>query len=257
MRKTFSLLLVLIIAGCASTQGTSSRVSPDRAAMAESRYKMGVAYLSSDTDHLAFQELKGALELDPDNDKYLYTMGLFFMKKEMYKEAEPYLKQALDKEPDNSDYLNAYATLLANTERTEQAVAYWDRVIADPGYAYQIVALYNAGNALYESGQYERVPVYLERAVSINRRYSAAYQLLFNSYIRAGDRLNAERVMLQAAEMIPEESENSLRAAEFYFDKREYAKAVPFMEQLLASDPLSPQGKRAGELMKRLGLLHE
>jgi Tfp pilus assembly protein PilF len=253
MRKTFSLLVALIIVGCTTTKGSA----PNKAAMAESRYKMGIAYLSSDTDHLAYQELKGALELEPKNEKYLYTMGLFYMKKEMYKEAETYLKNVVGTSPDNSDYLNAYATLLANTDRTEQAVTYWDKVIADPGYAYHIVALYNAANALYESGQYARVPAYLEKAISINRRYSSAYNLLFESYIRIGDNLNAERVMLQAAGMIPDELDNLMRAGEFYYEKRDYAKAIPFLERVLASDPLSTQGKRAGELMKKLGLLHE
>ena len=255
MKKTFSLLIALVIAGCAA-KGPETP-APDKAALAESRYKMGVAYLNTNTDYKAFQELQSALELAPDNDKYLYTMGLFFMKKERYSEAEPYIKKAIQIKPDSSEYLNAYAAVLAGTSRLNEAVEYWDKVINDPGYPYQIMALYNAANALYDAGRYSRVPYYLDKALNINRRYTDAYRLLFKSYIKTGDRAKAEQTLLKEAEMIPEDPDNYLRAAEFYFDSREYSKAVPFLEKLLENFSDTPQGKRAGELMKRLGLLNE
>lgn len=243
------------MAGCAAKGPEVS--PPDRAALAESRYKMGVAYLNTATDYKAYQELKSALDLAPENDKYLYTMGLFFMKKERYQEAEPYLKKALDKKPGDSEYMNAYAAVLAGTGRLNEAVEYWDRVIADPGYPYQIMALYNAAGALYDAGRYSRVPSYLDRALNINRRYTDAYRLLFNTYIKLGDKAKAEKVMLQTAEMIPDDPDNHLTAAEFYFDRREYSKAVPFLEHLLEAFPDTRQAKRAGDLMKRLGLMNE
>ncbi|MCD8567946.1 MAG: hypothetical protein LRY50_06235 [Geovibrio sp.] len=63
--------------------------------------------------------------------------------------------------------------------------------------------------------------------------------------------------MLQTAEMIPDDPDNHLTAAEFYFDRREYSKAVPFLEHLLEAFPDTRQAKRAGDLMKRLGLMNE
>ncbi|MGE4497784.1 MAG: tetratricopeptide repeat protein [Deferribacterales bacterium] len=255
MRKTFSLLIAVAVAGCAA-RGPETP-SPDKAALAESRYKMGVAYLNTATDYKAYQELKSALELAPGNDKYLYTMGLFFMKKERYSEAEPFLKSALEKKPEDSEYMNAYAAVLAGTGRLNEAVDYWDRVISDPGYPYQIMALYNAAGALYDAGRYSRVPSYLDRALNINRRYADAYRLLFNTYIKLGDKAKAEKTMLRTAEMIPDDPENHLTAAEFYFDSRQYSKAVPFLEHLLEAFPDTPQASRAGELMKRLGLMNE
>lgn len=254
MRKTLSLFIVLIVAGCASSN--ANRVAAvDKVALAESRYKMGVAYLNTDNDYKAYLELKSALEMEPENDKYLYTMGLFFIKKERYEEAEPFIRRALDKKPDESEYLNAYATVLAGTGRLEEALGFWDRVIADPGYPYQIIALYNAGNALYEAGNYAKVPYYVERALSINRRYAKGYELLFNSYMRLGDRLKAEQTALEAARMISENPFFQLQVAEFYFDKKEYAKAIPFLEILLDNFPTTTEGARAEELMKQLGLL--
>ncbi|QAR33135.1 hypothetical protein EP073_06895 [Geovibrio thiophilus] len=255
MKKTFSLFLALLTVGCAA-KNVESQV-PDRAALAESHYKMGVAYLNTSTDYKAYQELESALQLAQDNDKYLYTMGLFFMKKERYAEAEPFIKKALEKKPNDSEYMNAYAAIMAGTGRLNEAVDYWDRVIADPGYPYQIMALYNAANALYDAGRYSRVPSYLDRALNINRRYADAYRLLFNTYIKLGDKAKAEKTMLKTAEMISDDPENHLTAAEFYFDSREYSKAVPFLEHLLEVFPDTPQSKRAGELMKRLGLMNE
>ena len=255
MKRIFSFFVVLMLLGCAGKGAGSG--SGEKLSIAESRYKMGLAYLSSDADHRAYTELNGALELFPEDDRYLYTMGLFFIKKERYTEALPFVKKALDKKPADSEYINAYATVLAGLGNVDEAVSYWDKVIADPGYPYHIIALYNAGNALYSAGRYSLVPSYIDRALEINRRYAEAYRLLFNSFIKNGNKAKAEETVLRAVNTLPDDPYFLLLAGEFYFDHQSYAKAVPFLERLMDSYPDTQEGKRAKELMKRLGLMNE
>jgi type IV pilus assembly protein PilF len=257
MKKIISLFIVFgLFCGCAAKTGNSG-ISPEKAEMAESRYKMSVAYLNSGVDHQAYNELKAALDIDPNNDKYLYTMGIFFMKQNRFAEAEGYLRKAININSEAADYQNALATTLASTGRLDEALTYWNKVIKDPGYQYHIVALYNAATALYDNERYKQVPYYLNKALEINRRYSAAYDLLFKTYVKLGDSSKAEETLLKSAQMIPESMEYKLKAAEFYFEQAKYGKAVPFLKEILDTAPDSPEAMRAEDLMKRLGLINE
>ncbi|WP_022849853.1 tetratricopeptide repeat protein [Limisalsivibrio acetivorans] len=267
MKKIVSLFVIsaaLILGGCAGKEapspeeGKAKTSVPDEVyAQAESHYKMGIAYLNTLADHNAYRELKKAVELVPDDDRYLYALGLFFLKRGRYGEAEVYVRKALDHNPGESEYLNALATALASRGQLDEALKKWDRVINDPGYPYQIVALTNAANALYNAERYDEVPEYLNKALRINRRYANAYELLFKSYAMDSNYDKAAETLEKAVEMIPESLEFKMRLGEFYFERGKYAKAVPVLKEVIKEAPTSEEADRAEELMRKLGLINE
>jgi len=254
MKKIASLLLITaLLAGCGAAAKKTKTIDKN----AQAHYLMGLAYLNTNSDHLAYKELKLAYESDKENDRYVYSMGLVLLRKNLNRDAAAYFKKAVALNPESSEYKNSYATALARQGRINEAVKYWDVVVNDPGYPYHILTYNNITTALFNEGRYADIPAYVDRALGINRMYLNGYIIKYNSYIMMKDDKNAEKTLISAVNNIPDNAMLKMRLANHYYERQEYSKAMPYLSEIVDKYPASEQAKQAKMIMKELGLLHE
>ncbi|MGA1862255.1 tetratricopeptide repeat protein [Deferribacter thermophilus] len=247
MKKITNFILILfILFGCVQ--------KVDKLKLAESHYKLGLAYLGSENDFRALGEFEEALKYNPKDDRVYYAISAFYLKKNMLDKAEKYIMKALTISPSNSEYLNAYASILAAKGDLSNAIVNWKKILNDPTYPNIPLVYYNIGLAYFNMKDYEEAKLYFENAIKANRFFANAYLMLYEIFMKE-DKINeAEQILKQAVDNNPANRRLLLKLGEHYYNAKKLNEAASIFEDIVIKFPQSEEAKKASEYLKTFGI---
>ena len=135
----------------------------------------GQRYASGDIDAAEAQARK-ALKLDPTSADAYTMLGAIEARRGRTAVAGEHYRRAAELAPQRGEVLNNYGAWLCGNGYPVEALVWFDRALAAPGYRSPSSALANAGGCALKSGQNERAERDLRRALEIqpNNAYALA-----------------------------------------------------------------------------------
>jgi type IV pilus assembly protein PilF len=113
---------------------------------------LGQRYMEQGKLEIAMENLKKALEYDPNYVDAHTVIGVLFERIGNAKAAEEHYAKAAELAPKSGDANNNYGQFLCATGRYDQAQQYFTKAMADPFYKTPDVLYTNAGSCLMKSG---------------------------------------------------------------------------------------------------------
>lgn len=204
-----SLLAVLLSSGCSrlsfvkpsAQRGDSEQVAPryDVSGTAESRRRSenrlrlaraGQALANGESD-AAEKLLREALKADPGDPDGLTLMAVLESRRGRSREAGGYYAKAAELAPASGRAQSNYGAWLCDNGRAAEAMPYFDRALATPGYPEPAFALANAGACAEAAGQPGRVERDLRAALSLQPTNAVALSAMAEYQYRKGSYLEA------------------------------------------------------------------
>lgn len=166
MKHIFVILLLLVIAGCAS--GRDQQLGKNNPGAYH--YQMGLGYLGERNFTGALVELTEAEKYDPDNPELLYNLGLAYIGKKRPDLAEQRLQRALILKPNYTTARNDLGVAYLEMKRWDNAIQQFKIVKDDIFYDNSENATVNLGLAYLGKGDYPRALEELRSVAAGNPR---------------------------------------------------------------------------------------
>lgn len=227
LRNPAICLLFAMLAGCAAApgEGSSSDISTlsdqtENQRRAQIRLQLAVGYYQQGQMNVALDELKQALQSDPDLADAYNMRGLIYMEMGELRLAEDSFVRALRLAPNNPETANNYGWFLCQNGRENEAIKYFDAALKNRSYQSPAVALNNAG------------------ACSLKLKNLAA----------------AERYLAQAFEMDPGRADTNVNLARLHIEKSDLQRARFYMNRAIKAGNLGPDALWTGiKIERKLG----
>lgn len=219
MKKTLHLTLVAGIAalafvsGCASrgemqqSESGNSAEQTDTQKRARIRMQLAVGYFEQGQMKIALDEVRQALQLDPDFADAHSVRGLIYMNLGEPRLAEESLLRAIRLAPANADMTNNYGWFLCQNGREKESIGYFESSLKSKSYQSPSKALHNAG------------------VCSLKMKDEAA----------------AERYFLQAFQVDPGNMSTCTNLAKIYYDRRDYVRSRFYIGLAVKADVLTSE----------------
>ncbi len=230
MRKMGSMAIlaaVFALAGCASGSAEgpekdlpTSSDQTDNQRRAGIRLQLAVGYYEQRQMSIALDEIKQALQLDPNFADAFSMRGLIYMEMGEIRLAEDNLQQALRLSPTNPDFNNNYGWFLCQNGRERQSIGYFEAALKSRAYQSPAKALSNAG----------------------------ACSLLIKDVVAA------ERYLTEAFRLDPGNVTTNVNLAKIYYGRGDLEKARFYIGRVTRSDGLTADALwQAIKIERKLG----
>lgn len=254
MRRIINVLIILIfVVGCATTK--SDVVNESK--VAESHYKMGLAYLEGSNDSMAMAEFEKALKLESNNGKVHYAISTFYLKRNDIIKAEESIKKAMELDPDEPEYINAYGSIIAASGDVDGALEAWKQVLSFPSYPTVERIYYNMGYLLYDHSRYNESKEYFFEATKISKSFMLPYLYLYKINQIQHNPDASEKILKQALDAHPLFLPIMFELGKFYFENRRYADSAKMFSQVLELYPKSDYVAKSKIYLNRMGIHNE
>ena len=156
-----SLLLSGGLTGCAangpSVSGTHESFTdsdePESRKRATNRLKLAVLYFQDGKNNFALDEVKQAIQIDPNWFEPYGMRGVIHMQTNDFAPAELSFQKALSINPNSSDIKHNYGVLLCKMKRPSEAFKLFGAALADPGYLQRAKTWQEQANCQLAIGQ--------------------------------------------------------------------------------------------------------
>lgn len=126
------------------------------------------------------------LKLDPATADAHTLLGAVEDRRGNAGAAGEYYRRAAELAPQRGDVLNNYGAWLCANGHPAEALVWFDRAVADPGYQQRADALANAGGCALEAGQGERAGQDLRQALELDPDNAYALEAMARNEFRLG-----------------------------------------------------------------------
>jgi len=150
MRRTIAALVLLVLAGCATT-GTS-----DNTKMAEGYYNRGISHLQSKDYEKAMVEFQRSINTDGKFKMSYYAMGMVYDMMGKYSEAEKYYKESLDIDSEFSDAYNSLGTVYMKQKKWKEALRAFQKTLQNKMYSSPNITYVNIGDVYLNLEDYPK-----------------------------------------------------------------------------------------------------
>lgn len=188
-RRLPLLLLTLAsmtLAGCASSPQPS-----DQREAADAYAQLGAAYLEQGNVGRARDALDRALSLDAHHGEALQALALVYQQQGESELADATFRRALNAAPSLTRTRNNYAAFLYADGRYTEACEQLELAAQDTQYANRVQLFTNLGQCYTALEQTQRARESLERALTIDPRYSRGYWMLTELEVTQGNYVEA------------------------------------------------------------------
>lgn len=219
MKKTSGWLMVFVllaVAGCAA-RGPGNQAPQEELATASDqsgsqrraqiRLELAVDYYQQRQLSVALDEIKQALQADPNLADAHGVRALIYMDMGETRLADDNFQRAIKLSPGNPDFSNNYGWFLCQNGRAQESIAYFDAALKNRTYQYPAKALNNAG------------------LCSLKLKNEVA----------------AERYFKQAFQFEPGNVSAAYNMAKIHYDRREYDRAQFYLGRLIKADEFSAE----------------
>jgi len=190
-------------------QGPTTTLVPEsnapQAKPADPKYRakihteLAAAYYQAGSMAVALEEVRIALEADPDYVQAYSVRGLIRTQLKENVKADEDFQRALKIAPKNPDVNNNYGWFLCETGQPRQAIQYFLNAVKDPLYETPEVAYANAGKCALKAGDMDGAQEYLLQALRLSKNSApeTRYQLANVFYLRGN--LDESKIYLNEA----------------------------------------------------------
>ncbi len=155
------LLLAGGLVGCAANGNSASATQemftdsdePEHRKRATNRLKLAVLYFQDGKNNFALDEVKQAIQIDPNWFEPYGMRGLIYMQSGDYVQADASFQKALAINPNASAIKHNYAVLLCRMKRPAEALNLFGAALADPAYAQRARTWQEQANCQLANGQ--------------------------------------------------------------------------------------------------------
>ena len=192
-----SLTTLALLAGCGGitihTGNKEVRNRPEE--IAAIKIQLAIEYMNSHDYRAA---VSAALQVQPRNENAWLVRAEIYQYLKVPEKAEESFQRALSIKPDSAEINNNYGWFLCNSGgRANQALAYFDRALADPTYPSPQVAYMNKGICSARLGQYNLAMAYLERSQAADPSFAPAQKEMARVRMLEGNLGEADRQFRQ------------------------------------------------------------
>lgn len=209
------ITVAALLAGC----GTNPAVEGSRADLPTSsdqtenqrrariRLQLAVGYFEQRQLSVALDEIKQALQADPNFAEAYSMRALIYMEMGENRLAEDNFQQALRLAPHIPDFNNNYGWFLCQNGRPQQSIAYFETALKNRAYQSPAKALNNAGICS----------------------------------LKANDKAAAERYFSQAFQYDPGNASTNTNLARIYYDRGDFERARFYIGRVMKADVMTPE----------------
>ncbi len=211
MNPVLLLVMLAALAGCA-TKGPGSQAPQEELTTASDqsgsqrraqiRLQLAVDYYQQHQLPVALDEIKQALQADPNLADAYSVRALIYMDMGETRLADDNFSRAIKLSPGNPDFANNYGWFLCQNERAAESIAYFDAALKNRSYQYPSKASNNAG------------------LCSLKLKNEVA----------------AERYFKQAFQFDPGNASAAYNLGKLHYDRREYERAQFYLSRLIKAD---------------------
>jgi type IV pilus assembly protein PilF len=176
--KLFATVLLLLLAGCASSAGRNADGQPqntvDAQASAKIHTELAALYYGQSQYSVALDELSLALSMDSKYAPAYGVRGLVYMSLKEDRKAEDDFERSLDLDGKDSGTRNNYGWFLCQHGREKESMAQFMEAVKNPLYATPEKAFLNAGLCSKKFGKIQEAEIFLKKAIAIQPRMNEA-----------------------------------------------------------------------------------
>ena len=222
------LVLLGALSGCAAQKPKSDGANesytasdiPETRKRATNRLQLAVLYFNDGKMVFAMDEIKQAINADPDWFEPYWMRGLIQMQNGDNVGAEASLQKALSISPDSSDLKHNYGVLLCRMGRPVEGLAQFESALANPAYG-------------------QRAKTLLERG---------------SCQLQAGNKADAEASFLASYKLDPANAATGYKLATLLFERNDDTRAQFYIRRINNSDKSSAESLWLGmKVERRLG----
>ena len=213
---------------------------------AAGRIQAAQRYLSLGERDNAAAELKQALKLDPKSAEAYSLMAVMAEQGGDNARAGGYYRKAAELAPDRGAALNNYGVWLCANGRASEAMAWFDRTLADPRYPTPAVVLANSGACADQIGQGERADRDLRMALALDPNSTMALGAMAKRQLRLGKAFEARAFSERRLALQPVSAEALMTASQIEEKLGDTAAAARYVQRLRAEFP-DAQGSGLGD----------
>ena len=182
-RVLVAALLLLGVAGCASSQSTKAKQDNRQA---EGFFRLSQLDFSQGKNQDAIAHAKQAVDKDPKNADVHGFLGTLYLYLSDYDNAEKSLKEALRLNPYLTDARNTLGAVYVKTGRPAEAQKVFQECLKDTTYPHPEKVLYNLGTLQLEDKRPSEAEQTFRRAVEANPKYARGYYGLGQALLQTG-----------------------------------------------------------------------
>lgn len=186
-------VLAALLSGCVTEYSGGTQMSADPDATLEKRVSLARQYIGVGDWENAKRNLELAQQIDPNSAEVFEAFALVYQSTGENALAEAQFQAALKADPSLSRARNNYAAFLYSQGRFVEAEREFDRVTGDTLYSGRPMAFVNLGLSRLQLDQKEGAEAAFTRALSMDRRNSAALLEMGFLRLEAGDTEEAAR----------------------------------------------------------------
>lgn len=207
-------LLLVFASGCASTTERKAEQTAQQK-LVDTNIQLAAGYLQQGQFDVAKEKLDKALELQPDDPQANNVMALLQWRLKNHDAAERHFQRALGSKAGgiNPEVQHNYGAYLCDRGRTEEAITWFERAIANPQYLTPELANLNAGLCLLKKPDRPAAERYLRAALVHNPDLAPALLQMARISLEAGNALSARGFIERYFRNGPDTPESLLLAA--------------------------------------------
>ncbi|WDS37042.1 type IV pilus biogenesis/stability protein PilW [Pseudoxanthomonas sp.] len=194
----------------------------------------------------AEREASKALKLNPQSSAAYTLLAVIADRRGQSKEAGERYRRAAELSPNDGGMLNNYGAWLCGNGFAAEALVWFDRSIATPGYGGTAGALANAGGCALQTGQYERVETDLRKALALDPKNAYALVSMARNEYRLGHYMAARAFIERRLTAAPVDAGVLQLAADIESKLGDMAAAEKYRQRQRAEFPDATAG-RPGE----------
>ncbi len=193
-----ALLAAALAGGCATRPPAVPKeaAQTDNTKLSDIHVQTAVEYMRQGNFETALNRLGKALEYNPNNAAAHSTLGILYSRLGQPDKAEKHYAEAVRTAPDDSGALNNYGQFLCSQGRHAEALALFDRAVANPLYRTPAVAQTNAGTCALEAGDPATAETRLRAALQSDPKFAPALMQMARVSFDKAEHLSA-RAYLQ------------------------------------------------------------
>lgn len=196
------LALLVLLSGCAAqpqavSDSPEARATREEDPRARIHTELGAGYFARGQHAVAFQELRAALQANPNYAPAFNMLGLVHGDLREDKQADENFRRAIALSPNYSEAHNNYGLFLCQRGRADEALARFETALSNPLYATPEKALANAGVCAMAKGDLAKAETYFARALKRAPNQPTAQQGMAEVHSRNGRWLAARSLLRQ------------------------------------------------------------
>jgi type IV pilus assembly protein PilF len=186
-------LLLSACGGGATKKGSSDLIEDE--SPGDLYVNMAAAYYQRGQMDEALDRALQGIAQDKRNPRAHYVLGIIYQRLGKTKEARQYFAEALRIEPNNPDFLNAHGSILCLERKYAEALAEFEKALADPLYRAPEVARLNAADCARRANRRAESERYMREALSANPNFAPALLAMAKLSFERGAYLDARNYM--------------------------------------------------------------